>query len=73
MRLGLLASLSWLMTLTEPLFTLFSLDISGRDLILIVGGLFLLLKATMEIHERLEVQPQARRRESGLRRVLALS
>jgi CBS domain containing-hemolysin-like protein len=54
MRLALLASISWLVTLTQPLFTLFALEFSGRDLILLVGGLFLLFKATMEIHERLE-------------------
>lgn len=57
MRLGLLASLSWVITLTAPLFTVGPLEISGRDLILILGGLFLLLKATMEIHERLEAAP----------------
>jgi len=54
MRLGLLASIAWIVTLTEPLFTVFSLDFSGRDLILIFGGLFLLFKGTMELHERLE-------------------
>ena len=54
MRLALLASISWLVTLTEPLFALFGHDFSGRDLILLGGGLFLLFKATMELHERLE-------------------
>jgi CBS domain containing-hemolysin-like protein len=54
MRLALLASIAWIATLTRPLFTLPGLEISGRDLILIAGGLFLLLKATMELHERLE-------------------
>jgi CBS domain containing-hemolysin-like protein len=54
MRLGLLASLSWLVTLTEPLLTLFGKNFSGRDLILFIGGLFLLFKGTMELHERLE-------------------
>ncbi|OON63416.1 hypothetical protein B0920_08550 [Massilia sp. KIM] len=54
MRLGLLTIVSWLVTLTTPLFTLGSLSFSGRDLILLVGGLFLLFKATMELHERLE-------------------
>lgn len=53
-RIGLLFSLSWLMDLTFPLFTLFSNEISGRDLILIVGGLFLIWKSTVEIHEKLE-------------------
>ncbi|TBV06903.1 TerC family protein [Stutzerimonas kirkiae] len=54
MRLGLLASLSWLVTLTEPLFEVFGKAFSGRDLIMLFGGLFLLFKATMELHERLE-------------------
>ena len=54
MRLGLLASISWLVTLTMPLFTVFEHPFSGRDLILFVGGLFLLFKGTMELHERLE-------------------
>lgn len=57
MRLGLLASISWLMTLTTPLFTLFALEFSGRDIILIIGGVFLLIKATIEMHDRLEVGP----------------
>jgi len=54
MRLGLLTIVSWLVTLTTPLFALGSFSFSGRDLILLVGGLFLLFKATMELHERLE-------------------
>ena len=53
-RILLLFSLTWLTRLTSPLFTVFSYDISGRDLILIGGGLFLLGKSTFEIHERLE-------------------
>ena len=53
-RLLLLMSLSWLMTLTTPLFAILSQTISGRDLILLAGGLFLLIKATLEIHEKLE-------------------
>ncbi|MGQ0591786.1 MAG: TerC family protein [Gammaproteobacteria bacterium] len=57
MRLGLLASISWVMSLTTPLFTVFALEISWRDLILIVGGAFLLIKATIEIHDRLEAGP----------------
>src|SRR3990167_341482 len=54
MRLGLLASLSWLVTLTEPLIEVFGKSFSGRDLIMLFGGVFLLFKATMELHERLE-------------------
>jgi predicted tellurium resistance membrane protein TerC len=53
-RILLLLSLSWIITLTEPLFSVIGFEISGRDLILIVGGLFLIGKATFEIHERLE-------------------
>ena len=54
MRLGLLMSIAWIVRLTAPLFTVVGQEISGRDLILIAGGLFLLGKATLEIHERLE-------------------
>lgn len=53
-RVALLFSLSWLMGLTAPLFTVLGNEISGRDLILLSGGLFLLGKSTMEIHEKLE-------------------
>lgn len=53
-RIGLLFSLTWLMKLTTPLFSVIGHDISGRDLILILGGLFLLGKSTLEIHEKLE-------------------
>lgn len=53
-RLMLLLSLSWMMNLTEPLFTVFTQNISGRDLILILGGLFLIAKSTHEIHQKLE-------------------
>jgi predicted tellurium resistance membrane protein TerC len=54
MRLALLFSISWIIRLTAPLFTVLGQEISGRDLILLVGGLFLLAKSTYEIHERLE-------------------
>ena len=54
MRVGLLFSLSWIIRLTAPLFTVLGQSVSGRDLILIGGGLFLLGKSTYEIHERLE-------------------
>ena len=54
MRLGLLTIVSWLVTLTAPLFSLGSFSFSGRDLILLLGGFFLLFKATVELHERLE-------------------
>lgn len=54
MRIALLASLAWMIQLTNPLFTLFSQSISARDLILFAGGLFLIWKASTEIHEALE-------------------
>ncbi|WP_099864265.1 TerC family protein [Pararhizobium haloflavum] len=54
MRLVLLASIAWIVTLTQPLFTVAGLSFSGRDLIMLFGGLFLLFKGTMELHERLE-------------------
>jgi len=53
-RLGLLFSLTWVMSLTHPFMSPFGYDISGRDLILIGGGLFLLYKATVEIHQSVE-------------------
>jgi predicted tellurium resistance membrane protein TerC len=53
-RIGLLFTLSWLMGLTAPLFTLLGNEISGRDLILIAGGLFLVGKAAHEMHAKLE-------------------
>jgi len=53
-RIGLLLSITWVMGLTEPLFTLVGTNLSGRDLILIVGGLFLIGKSTHEIHDKLE-------------------
>jgi predicted tellurium resistance membrane protein TerC len=54
MRILLLLTLSWVIGLTSPLFSLIGHEISGRDLILILGGLFLLGKSTFEIHDRLE-------------------
>jgi len=53
-RIGLLLSLTFIMRLTAPLFIVFEMPISGRDIILIVGGLFLLVKATREIHDKME-------------------
>lgn len=54
MRIGLLLVLSWIIGLVEPLFTVLKQEISGRDLILIAGGLFLIWKSTGEIHQSLE-------------------
>ncbi len=54
MRIALLFSLSWIIRLTAPLFAVLGQEISGRDLVLLIGGLFLIAKSTHEIHERLE-------------------
>ncbi|MBF9770291.1 CNNM family cation transport protein YoaE [Enterobacter asburiae] len=54
MRLGLLSVISWMVTLTKPLFSVMDYTFSGRDLIMLIGGIFLLFKATTELHERLE-------------------
>jgi predicted tellurium resistance membrane protein TerC len=53
-RLGLLASIAWIVTLTQPLFSLLGQAFSGRDIILLLGGLFLLYKGTTEIHHTME-------------------
>jgi predicted tellurium resistance membrane protein TerC len=62
MRILLLLSITWIMRLTAPLFTVLEQEISGRDLILAIGGLFLIWKSTREIHERLEGEPEEQRR-----------
>ena len=54
LRVGLLLSITWVMRLTAPLFSVVGQDISGRDLILVIGGLFLIAKSTHEIHDKLE-------------------
>ena len=54
MRIALLFSISWIIRLTAPLFEVLGQEISGRDLVLLLGGLFLIAKATHEIHDRLE-------------------
>lgn len=57
LRIGLLLGLSWLMSLTRPLFSLLGDPMSGRDLVLLVGGLFLIGKAAQEIYEKVEGEP----------------
>lgn len=57
MRLGLLSLISWMVKLTNPLITIADYSFSARDMILLAGGLFLLFKATTELHERLENRP----------------
>ncbi len=59
-RILLLLAISWMAKLTTPLFAVFGLDVSGRDLILLGGGLFLLAKATFEIHDKLEGEEGAK-------------
>ena len=60
MRLGLLFAISWLVTLTQPLITVFDWTFSGRDLILLFGGLFLVYKAVTELHEKIEGKPEVK-------------
>jgi predicted tellurium resistance membrane protein TerC len=69
-RVLLLLSLAWIMKLTAPLFSVFGQEVSGRDLILILGGVFLIWKATHEIHERLEGQDDS---EKGARAVVTFA
>ena len=59
MRVGLLLTISWIMLLTDPLFHVFSKGFSGRDLILLIGGLFLIGKSTYEIHHSVEVKDKS--------------
>jgi predicted tellurium resistance membrane protein TerC len=66
LRIGLLFLLSWVVGLTEPLFTITRYELSGRDLILIAGGLFLLWKATREIHGMLEGESEAAHGAAGV-------
>jgi predicted tellurium resistance membrane protein TerC len=71
-RLLLLFSLAWIMRLTEPLFSIFSYGITGRDIILIGGGLFLIVKAVLEIHNSLEgeIEEEKDVKANGLMMVL---
>ncbi|OOH91199.1 hypothetical protein BMT54_02810 [Pasteurellaceae bacterium 15-036681] len=74
MRILLLLSLSWLMKLTEPLFTVWTQEISGRDLILLIGGLFLVAKSTHEIHHTMtpeEENSQATTKKASFLSILA--
>ncbi len=71
-RIMLLMSLAWMMRLTSPLFTVFGTGISGRDLILIVGGLFLIWKSVNEIHGSLEGEDEAQHSSRGAANFLAV-
>jgi predicted tellurium resistance membrane protein TerC len=73
MRLGLLFAISWVMGLTAPLFVILGAAVSGRDLILLIGGLFLIGKSTHEIYDKLEVShgpPTAARAGAGFGMIL---
>ncbi len=65
MRILLLLAISWVMGLTRPLFSVFGHVVSGRDVVLILGGLFLVAKATFEIHDDLEGKEKKRRSAAG--------
>jgi predicted tellurium resistance membrane protein TerC len=65
LRLGLLFAITWVMGLTEPLIDILGKGFSGRDLILLGGGLFLIVKATREIHENLEVKHEEKKAPTG--------
>ncbi len=65
MRIALLLSLAWVIRLTAPLFGVLGNEFSGRDLILILGGLFLIAKATHEIHQKLEGETEHARARGG--------
>lgn len=53
-RVGLLLGITWIISFTQPLFSVFEIEFSGRDLILLAGGLFLIFKSTVEIHHKME-------------------
>lgn len=57
-RIALLLSISWVIGLTAPLFSVYNVEISGRNLILLIGGLFLIAKSTHEIHQKLEADEE---------------
>ncbi|MFP4094754.1 MAG: TerC family protein [Cyclobacteriaceae bacterium] len=64
-RIALLLGITWIIGFTEPVFSVFELDISGRDLILMAGGLFLLAKSTSEIHHKVEGEELAKQGGTG--------
>lgn len=72
MRLALLATLSWMVGLTKPLFTVFGWDVTGRALILFLGGLFLVWKSTTEIHGTVEHGGEDEHGGAGARKVLTV-
>jgi predicted tellurium resistance membrane protein TerC len=64
-RIGLLFAISWMMGLTAPLFAVLGREVSGRTLILLAGGAFLIAKATLEIYEKVESEPHASTRRAA--------
>jgi predicted tellurium resistance membrane protein TerC len=71
-RIALLLSLTWVLKLTRPLLSVFGQEISGRDIILLAGGLFLLAKSTFEIHENLEAPPLKKPGRGGRKFLLVI-
>ncbi|MDH3627284.1 MAG: TerC family protein [Acidobacteriota bacterium] len=72
MRVGLLFSITWIMRLTSPLVTLLGNEISGRDMILLGGGLFLIGKSTLEIHEKIEGEHGSRKNNARVHSFFAI-
>src|SRR5262245_24459328 len=72
MRIGLLLAITWIMGLTAPLFSVLGRGVSGRDLILVGGGLFLIAKATWEIYDKVEVEHAPAEAGAAARAVLVL-
>jgi predicted tellurium resistance membrane protein TerC len=72
LRIGLLFGITWIMGLTRPFFSIAGQELSGRDLILGLGGLFLIGKSSHEIYAKLEVEEESEAARGGARRSLAL-
>lgn len=64
-RVGLLLGITWIITFTQPLFTLFDMEFSGRDLILLGGGIFLIFKSTLEVHQKMEGAEETHTSKTG--------
>lgn len=64
-RIALLLGITWIITFTQPLFTVFGHDFSGRDLILLGGGIFLIFKSTLEIHQKVEGEEHKEKSKAG--------
>ncbi len=70
-RIALLLGITWIISFTQPLFTVFEQSFSGRDLILLTGGIFLLFKSTMEIHHKMEGLERGDKNSGGAQATLA--